>query len=157
MLNPKGLRNLNRLTFKQQALISLRRSKHRVQYKTLHLTGKRVTKSQSSEDISQEQYSFSKLTSNQSKYLSSIGISNTKHLSTISITPTASSTSLQNTKLILRSASDTGSPSTLESSQNVKIEDSTLTKLSTMFNNCSIKESNIAEEKKFEGIQQLAA
>ena len=45
----------------------------------------------------------------------------------------------------------------MESSRNVKIEDSTLTQLSTMFNNFSIKESNIAEENKFEGIQQLAA
>ena len=89
--------------------------------------------------------------------MSSIGISNTEHLSTISIIPTASPTSLQNTKLILTSTSDTASPSTLQSFQNVKIEDSTLTQLSTMFNNCSIKESNIAEENKFEGIQQLAA
>ena len=107
--------------------------------------------------ISQEQYSFPKLTLNQLKSLSSIGISNTGHLSTISITPTTSSTSLQNTKLTLTSASDTTSLSTLKSSQNVKIEDSTLTQLSTMFNNCSIKESNIAEENKFEGIHQLPA
>ena len=135
----------------------MKRSKHRVDYKTLHLTEQRVIKSQLSEEISQEQYSFPKLTSNQSKSLSSIGISNTEHLSTTSITPTASSTSLQNTKLILTSASDITSLSTLKSSQNVIIEDSTLTQLSTMFNNCSIKESNIAEENKFEGIHQLAA
>ena len=89
--------------------------------------------------------------------MSSIGISTTEHLPTISITPTASSTSLQNTKLISTSASDTASPSTLQSSQNFKIKDSSLTQLSTMFNNCSIKESNIAEENKFEGIHQLAA
>ena len=89
--------------------------------------------------------------------MSSIGISNTEHLSTISITPTASSTSLQNTKLIFTSAPDTALPSTLQSSENVKIEDSTLTQLSTMWNNCSIKESNTAEENKFEVIQQLAA
>ena len=91
-LNQKGLRNLNRFTFKQQAhcVISMRRSKHRVDYKTLHLFGQWVIKSQSSEGISQKQYSFPKLTSNQSKSLSSIGISNTEHLSTTSITPTAS-------------------------------------------------------------------
>ena len=135
----------------------MKRSKHRVDYKTRHLTEQRVIKSQLSEDISQEQYSFPKLTSNQSKSLSSIGISNTEHLSTTLITPTASSTSLQNTKLILTSASDITSLSTLKSSQNVKIEDSTLTQLSTMFNNCSFKESNIAEENKFESVQQLAA
>ena len=135
----------------------MRRSKPRVDYKTLHLIGQRVIKSQSSESISQKQYSFLKLTSNQSKSLSSIGISNTEHLSTISITPTASSTSLQNTKLIFTSAPDTALPSTLQSSENVKIEDSTLNQLSTMWNNCSIKESNTAEENKFEGIQQLAA
>ena len=126
-------------------------------YKTLHLTGQRVIKSHSSEDISQEHYSFPKLTSNQSKSLPSIGISNTEHLSTISVTPTETSTSLQNTKLIVTSASDTTLPSTLESSRNVKIEDSTLTQLSTMFNNFSFKESNIAEENKFEGIQQQLA
>ena len=100
----------------------MRRSKPRVDYKILHLTGQRVIKSQSSEDISQEQYSFPKLTSNQSKSLSSIGISTTEHLPTILITPTASSTSLQNTKLISTSASDTTSPSTMQSSQNVKIQ-----------------------------------
>ena len=102
----------------------MRRSKPRVDYKTLHLTGQWVIKSQSSEDISQGQYLFPKLTSNQSKSLSSIGIFTTEHLSTISITPTSSSTSLQSTKLILTSAPDTA-PSTLQSSQNVKIEDST--------------------------------
>ena len=101
------------------------RSKPRIDYKTLHLTGQRVIKSQSSENISQEQYSFPKLTSNQSKYLSSIGISNTEDISMISITPTA--LSLQNTKLILTSASDTASPSTLQSFQNIGIEDSALT------------------------------
>ena len=71
----------------------MRRSKPRVDYRSLHLTGQRVIKSQSSEDISQEQYSFLKLTSKQSKSLSSIGISITEHLSTISVTPTTSSTS----------------------------------------------------------------
>ena len=65
--------------------------------------------------------------------------------------------SLQNTKLIFTSAPDTALPSTLQSSQNIKIGDSTLTQLATMCNNCSIRESNIAEENKFEGIQQLAA
>ena len=135
----------------------MRRSKPRLDYKTLHLTGQRVIKSHSSEDISQEHYSFPKLTSNQSKSLPSIGISNTEHLSTISVTPTETSTSLQNTKLIVTSASDTTLPSTLESSRNVKTEDSTLTQLSIMFNNFSIKESNIAEENKFEGIQQQLA
>ena len=159
MLNRKGHRNLNRLIFKQQAqcVTSMRRSKPRLDYKTLHLTGQRVIKSHSSEDISQEHCSFPKPTSNQSKSLPSIGISNTEHLSTISVTPTETSTSLQNTKLIVTSASDTTLPSTLESSRNVKTEDSTLTQLSIMFNNFSIKESNIAEENKFEGIQQLAA
>ena len=83
----------------------MRGSKTRVDYKTLLSTGQRVTKSQSSEEISQEQYSFLELTSNQSKSLSSIDISITEHLSTISITPTASSTSFQNTKLVLTSAS----------------------------------------------------
>ena len=63
-------------------------------YKTLHLTGQRVIKSHSSEEISQEHYSFPKLTSNQSKSLSSIGIYNTEHLSTISVTPAETSTSL---------------------------------------------------------------
>ena len=134
----------------------MQRSKPRVDYKTLHSTGQRVIKSQSSEDISQEEYSFPKPTSNQSKSLSSIGISITEHLSRASIISTASSTSLQNTKLVLTSASDTASPSTLQSSQKVKIEYSNVTQLSTMVNNCSIKESNVAEENKFEGIQQLA-
>ena len=47
--------------------------------------------------------------------------------------------------------------STLQTFQNLKIEESTVTQLSTMFNNYSIKESNIAEENTFKGIQQLAA
>ena len=89
--------------------------------------------------------------------MSSIGISITGHRSTISITPTASSTSIENTKLVLTSASDTASPSTTQTSQNFKTKDSTVTQLSTMFNNCSIKESNIVEENKSEGIKQLPA
>ena len=40
---------------------------------------------------------------------------------------------------------------------NVKIGDSILTQLSTLFNKSSIKESNIVEENNFECIQQLAA
>ena len=135
----------------------MRRRNPRVDYNTRHLTGYRVIKSQSSEDITQEQYSFLKLTSNQSKSFSSIGISITKHLSTNSVTPTASSTSLHDTKLVLTSAFDTASPSTLQSSQNVRTQDLTVTQLSTMSKNCSIKESNIAEENKFDSIQQLAA
>ena len=135
----------------------MQRSRPRLDYKTLHLTGQRVIKSHSSEDISQEHDSFPKLTLNQSKSLSSIGIFNTEHLSTISVTPTETSTSLQNTKLIVTSAPNTTLPSTLESSRKVKTEDSALSQLSKMFNNFSIKESNIAEENKFEGIQQLAA
>ena len=135
----------------------MQRSRPRLDYKTLHLTGQRVIKSHSSEDISQEHYSFPKLTLNQLKSLSSIGIYNTEHLSTISVTPTETSISLQNTKLIVTSAPNTTLPSTLESSRKVKTEDSALSQLSKMFNNFSIKESNIAEENKFEGIQQLAA
>ena len=89
--------------------------------------------------------------------MSSIGISITEHPSKISITPTALFASLQNNKLVLTSASDTAPPSTLQSSQNVKIEDSIATQLSAMYNKCPIKESNIAEENKFQGIKQLAA
>ena len=135
----------------------MQRSKPKVDYKTLHSTGQRVVKSQLSEDLSQEQYSFPTVTPNQSKSLSSIGISITGHRSTISITPTASSASIENTKLVLTSASDTASPSTTQTSQNFKTKDSTVTQLSTMFNNCSIKESNIVEENKSEGIKQLPA
>ena len=47
--------------------------------------------------------------------------------------------------------------SALQTSQNFKIEDSAVTQLSTMFNNFSIKESNITEENALKGIQQLAA
>ena len=135
----------------------MRRSKPSVDYKTLHLTGHRIIRSQSSENISQKQYSFAKLTSNQSKiffkywqiyYRTSInGFNHTNCIIYIS----------SKHKLVLTSASDTASPSTLQSSQNVKIEDSAVTQLSTMFNNCSIKETNIVEENKFEGIQQVAA
>ena len=46
----------------------------------LHSSGQRFIKSQSSDEISQEQYSFPKLSSNQSKSLSSTGISITEHL-----------------------------------------------------------------------------
>ena len=56
------------------------RSKPRVDYKNLHSSGQRFIKSQSSDEISQEQYSFPKLSSNQSKSLSSTGISITEHL-----------------------------------------------------------------------------
>ena len=59
--------------------------------------------------------------------------------------------------MVLTSRFDTASPSTLQSSQNVRTEDLTVTQLSTMSKKCSIKESNIAEENKFDGIQQLAA
>ena len=136
----------------------MRRSKHRVDYKTLHLFGQRVIKLQSSEGISQKQYSFPKLTSNQSKSLSSIGVSLIQSIyQRLQSHQLHHLASLQNTKLIFTSAPDTALPSTLQSSENVKIEDSTLNQLSTMWNNCSIKESNTAEENKFEGIQQLAA